>query len=150
MITCESESPDRTIEIGRRLGERLRPGDVVSLVGDLGSGKTVFVKGVALGAGLPDAAAVTSPTFVLMNAYEGRLPLKHYDLYRVEDGSEIESLGFSDFRADSAILIEWGDRVPAAILGPHLRVEFEPTGESGRTLRFRDEGISPEGLNLAS
>ena len=91
---------------------------------------------------------MTSPTFVLMNAYEGRVPIKHYDLYRLEDGSEIESLGFDDFRADSAIVIEWGDRVPKGILGPHLRVEFELTGEDSREIRLQGVGISSEWMNL--
>ena len=79
-------------------------------------------------------------TFVLMNAYEARLPIKHFDLYRLGNGADLESLGFLDYLEDSAIVIEWGDRVPPARLGPHLRVDFETTGESRRRIRFRDEG----------
>ena len=149
-MTVVTRSSGETVALGRRLGGLLGPGDVVALAGPLGSGKTTLTKGLAEGLGVPEPRWVTSPTFVLLNAYEARLPLKHYDLYRIEDGSEIESLGFFDFRADSAILIEWGDRVPAGLLGPHLRVEFEPAGETLRTIRFRDEGISPDGLNLVS
>jgi tRNA threonylcarbamoyladenosine biosynthesis protein TsaE len=128
---------EETRELGRRIGAAAGPGTVLSLVGDLGAGKTQFVKGLAVGAGLDDPDVVTSPTFVLMNSYPGRAPIRHYDLYRI-DGRELPSLGFTDFRDDSVIVIEWGEKAPD--LGDHLRVTFEVTGETTRRIEFDARG----------
>lgn len=148
MIIFESDSPERTFALGERMGASLRCADVLVLVGDLGAGKTLFTKGVAKGNGLPDPALVTSPTFVFMNSYPGRVPIRHYDLYRMPEGQDIDALGFEDLRRDSAVLIEWGDRVPAVVLGPHVRMEFEVTGERSRRIRISGVGRSCDTLNL--
>ncbi len=137
-MIIESQSTEETIELGMRLGIALEAGDVVGLVGDLGAGKTHFVKGVALGIGVADARVVTSPTFVLMNSYEGRLPLRHYDLYRL-DAVELESLGYFDLRTSSAIVVEWAEKAGEA-LGERLEVLFETTGATTRRLTFRPVG----------
>lgn len=150
-MIIETRSVDETREVGRRVGASARPGTVIALVGDLGAGKTQFVKGVALGLGLKDPDVVTSPTFVLLNSYPGRVPIQHYDLYRVE-GTELGSLGFYDFRDTSVVLVEWGDR--ASGLGDHLRIDFEITGENARRLAFRPQGPASrallERLNLSA
>ncbi|MBI2900032.1 MAG: tRNA (adenosine(37)-N6)-threonylcarbamoyltransferase complex ATPase subunit type 1 TsaE [Planctomycetes bacterium] len=140
-MIVETRSVEETREVGRRVGAAARPGLVFSLVGDLGAGKTQFAKGVALGLGLADPDVVTSPTFVLMNSYDANVPIRHYDLYRI-DGRELASLGFYDFRDGSVILVEWGDR--AAGLGDHVRVTFEIAGETARRLTFRAEGQASE------
>ena len=139
-----SGSPEETISIGRALGGRLRAGDVVCLVGGLGSGKTWFTKGIALGLGLSDPGVVTSPTFVLVNVYPTRIPLRHYDLYRIE-GGDLQALSFWDMRETSVSVIEWGDKVDPKLLGPHLRVIFEIMGETRRRLVLRASGT----LNLS-
>ena len=125
-----SRSAEETRTLGERLGSRLRGGEVVLLCGDLGAGKTHFAQGVARGLGV--AAAVVSPTFTLAAHYEGRLPLVHYDLYRLASADELSPLGFlqtDDPRTVS--LVEWGDRVrvPGAI-----RVELHLQADGSRRI----------------
>ena len=103
----ESFSADDTYELGVRFGESTAPGSIFTLEGDLGAGKTVFAKGFAKGLGIGEN--VTSPTFTIMQIYEdGRLPLYHYDAYRIDDPSEMEEIGYTDyFYGEGACLIEW-------------------------------------------
>lgn len=105
----ESMAPEETTAIGERLGRDARPGEVYCLSGDLGVGKTVFTKGFAKGLGVSEL--VTSPTFTIMNIYEGeRLPLYHFDVYRVSDGEELEETGCTDFFYGSGVcLVEWAE-----------------------------------------
>lgn len=105
----ESMAPEETAAIGERLGRDARPGEVYCLSGDLGVGKTVFTKGFAKGLGISEL--VTSPTFTIMNIYEGeRLPLYHFDVYRVSDGEELEETGCTDFFYGSGVcLVEWAE-----------------------------------------
>ncbi|MBI4564427.1 MAG: tRNA (adenosine(37)-N6)-threonylcarbamoyltransferase complex ATPase subunit type 1 TsaE [Planctomycetes bacterium] len=135
---ADSTSAENTRQLARKLGEALRPGDVVALSGDLGAGKTQFVKGLALGAGVPDADLVTSPTFVLMNRYEGRLPVRHFDFYRVEQ-VDLASLGYFDLLDESATVVEWAEKAGGA-LGDRLEILFEATGPTLRRLTFRPLG----------
>lgn len=143
-LVVDCSSPEETVALGRRLGAVLKAGDVVSLSGDLGAGKTHFTKGVAAGLGKTDPSVVTSPTFVLMNSYDGRVPLRHYDLYRLE-GGEMESLGFHDLRPTSAIVVEWGEKAGEA-LGDRLEVHFEVSGPTTRRIAFRPVGPGGRGL----
>jgi tRNA threonylcarbamoyladenosine biosynthesis protein TsaE len=137
-MIVETQSAEETRALGRRLGEALAPGDVVALVGDLGAGKTQFAKGVAWGLGLADTGVVTSPTFVLMNSYELRVPLRHYDLYRLES-VDLESLSYYELRDTSAVVVEWAEKAGDA-LGDRLEVRFETTGATSRRLTFRAMG----------
>jgi tRNA threonylcarbamoyladenosine biosynthesis protein TsaE len=134
-LAFTSNSAEETLEIGRALGQALAPGDVVGLTGELGAGKTVLTRGIALGLGVREPYIVTSPTFVLMNTYTGRCPIRHFDLYRVE-GSELISLGFSDLREDSVSVIEWAEKADPALLGDHVQVEMSHRGENARKLEF--------------
>jgi tRNA threonylcarbamoyladenosine biosynthesis protein TsaE len=110
--TFTSSSPEQTIEIGRRIGERLKGGEVICLIGLLGAGKTHLVKGIAAGVGAEDAQRVNSPTFVIVNEYFGRLEVYHIDAYRIEKPSDFEMLGFDDFLHPGAVVvIEWADKV---------------------------------------
>ena len=133
-----SASPAETSEVGRRVGLACRPGTVIALIGDLGAGKTHFTKGLAAGLGI-DERTVTSPTFVLMNLLQGRLPLAHFDLYRL-DQVDLPSLGFHDVRDEGVVVVEWADKVDEKQLGDHVRVEFEHTGETSRRLMFQARG----------
>jgi len=146
-----TRSPGETVSLGRRVGAACGPGAVLALVGDLGSGKTCFAKGVATGLGVSGEDAVTSPSFVLMHLYEGRCPVAHFDLYRLE-AADLASLGFYDLRKRAAILIEWAEKVPEGLLGDHARIHFEIAGETTRRLRFRAAGPRSadllRGLNL--
>jgi tRNA threonylcarbamoyladenosine biosynthesis protein TsaE len=118
-LQITSQSPDETMQIGEKIGACLKGGEVIALIGPLGSGKTHLVKGIAAGLGAADSKLVTSPTFVLINEYSGpeiRLDVYHVDAYRLESVREFEMLGFDDLcRPDSVVLIEWADRVQAAL-----------------------------------
>ncbi len=138
-MKIETRSPEETVEAGRRVGAACGPGSLLALSGDLGAGKTCFVKGVALGLGVPDRNLVTSPTFVLMNLYEGRVPIAHFDLYRL-DAVDLPSLGFYDLRRTAVIAVEWAEKVGEGLLGDHVRVDFEIAGEAARRLMFRAKG----------
>lgn len=150
-MIVESRSAEETLEIGRRVGAACGAGVLVALEGELGAGKTRFVKGLALGAGVADADLVTSPTFVLMNLYRGRMPVAHYDLYRL-DAVDLPSLGFHDFRETSLMVVEWAEKAEERLYGDHVRVRFEITGENSRRLMFGARGPGSaallEGLNL--
>jgi tRNA threonylcarbamoyladenosine biosynthesis protein TsaE len=137
-VQVETSSPEETAEFGRRLGELCEAGTLVALLGDLGAGKTRFVKGLARGLGIAEHA-VTSPTFVLMNLYAGRLRLAHFDLYRLES-VDLPSLGFLDVRDDGVVVLEWADKAEEKHLGDHLRIAFEITGERSRRLMLQARG----------
>ena len=143
-MKVETKSPEETAGVGRRLGEICPAGTLLALVGDLGAGKTRFVKGVAAGLAIPEDQ-VTSPTFVLMNLHAGRLPLAHFDLYRL-DTVDLPSLGFTDVRDDGVVVMEWADKVDEKLLGDHVRVEFTLTGETSRRLIFHARGERSEKL----
>jgi tRNA threonylcarbamoyladenosine biosynthesis protein TsaE len=110
----ESRSAEETIAIGRTLAASLKPGDVVALSGALGAGKTTLVKGVAEGLGVGEP--VTSPTFTLIQEYDGRLPLCHVDLYRIKGSEEIEDLGLEEYFYGAGVtLIEWPEKAAASL-----------------------------------
>ena len=135
-----SRSPAATLALGADLGRLLGAGDFVGLVGELGSGKTLFVRGVAHGAGV-DQARVSSPSFAIISAYRGRLNLYHADLFRLRDYDEVYATGFTDLPgADGAMLVEWLDRVPRAAPGETMLVSFENLGGQRRRLSARANG----------
>lgn len=135
-----SKSAEQTIAAGRTYGEQARRGDVFALTGDLGAGKTQFVKGFV--AGVESRAEVTSPTFVLVHEYsDGRLPVYHFDFYRLEDRDSILRLGFDEYVfGDGVSLIEWADRHGDLIPRHAKWVSFELKDEHTRVIR---EGRTP-------
>lgn len=142
-LVIESSSAEKTLAFGQALGERLMPGDVLGLVGPLGAGKTVLAKGVARGLGVLDEARVNSPTFVLVNEYQGRLRMHHMDAFRLSGPRELDGLGFDEMcSAGGVVLVEWADRVAEAITPEALWIDFEITGESRRRLSLRTESAS--------
>lgn len=145
MFSVVTRNVNETFDLGRSLGSLLRAGDVLGLVGGLGAGKTYFTKGIAVGLGLSDPQVVTSPTFVLLNTYPTRIPIRHYDLYRVQ-GSELETFGFSDFRDSSVSVVEWADKTDPKLLANHLRVELQMADENSRILSFQPVGDRPKRL----
>jgi tRNA threonylcarbamoyladenosine biosynthesis protein TsaE len=109
MFTISSDSVEKTLEVGEKLGRTLVGGEVLALTGELGAGKTVFVKGLALGLNIKDV--ITSPTFVLVKSYEGRLSLHHIDFYRLENPLDLESIGFEYFLCGGGVVaIEWAEK----------------------------------------
>ena len=144
--TWETTSAEETLTLGEDLGRALVGGLTVGLVGPLGSGKTQLVKGIATGNGIDDARKVTSPTFTLVHEYQGRLTLYHVDVYRLSGPNELEALGFEEFaRADSAVVIEWADRVRPIVPEGALWVDLVPTGQTSRTLSFNATGQAAAG-----
>lgn len=140
-LVRRTDSPEATIQLGRALGERLRGGEVLALVGSLGAGKTHFVKGLAAGLGVPAAErTVTSPTFILLAVHRGRLPLYHFDAYRLSGPEDFEFLEGGDFlSAGGVAAIEWADRI-AGVAGllPEgvLEVAFRVAGENEREIEM--------------
>jgi tRNA threonylcarbamoyladenosine biosynthesis protein TsaE len=133
-----SRAPDETRKVGAALAELLVPGDVVSLTGDLGAGKTAFVQGAARALGVQEP--VTSPTFVLVRQYRGDVPVHHVDVYRLDRVQEVLDLGFEDLLDPSGVVfVEWGDAIDALLPDDHLRVEIT-TGDDARRLSFAGRG----------
>jgi tRNA threonylcarbamoyladenosine biosynthesis protein TsaE len=131
-----------TIAWGRRLGALLFPGAVVALVGPLGAGKTHLVRAIAEGLDIPDGRAVSSPTFVLVQEYDARLPIYHFDAYRLGTPAEFFDLGAHEyFAGDGVCLVEWADRVEACLPDEHLRVRLAVTGESTRRISLEARGV---------
>ncbi|TMC85753.1 MAG: tRNA (adenosine(37)-N6)-threonylcarbamoyltransferase complex ATPase subunit type 1 TsaE [Chloroflexi bacterium] len=125
-----SNSAAETERAGMLLGERLHTGDVILLTGELGAGKTTFVRGVAHGTG--SKAPVASPTFQLVRVYPGRVQLAHIDLYRIENSSELRDLGLEELAQQGAVVVEWGERLD---VDGAARVEFEHLGGDRRVIR---------------
>lgn len=123
-----TNSPEETRALGMQMGADLEPGAVLCLYGDLGAGKTAFTSGLAQGLGVTDY--VTSPTFTIVNEYEGRIPLFHFDVYRVYDPDELYEIGFEEyFSRGGVVCIEWADLIPSLL--PANRMEIEIRKKSG-------------------
>ncbi len=136
-----SPSPDRTRELGEKLGAVLRPGDVIGLSGDLGVGKTCFAQGIAVGLGVDRSVPVTSPTFVLVGEYPGRLALRHADFYRVESYARLDDDGFDDLLdGRGVVVVEWPERFPAALPDDRLEIRIEMVSEHERRISATGRG----------
>jgi tRNA threonylcarbamoyladenosine biosynthesis protein TsaE len=137
-----TRSPDETLALAGAVGEVLRAGDVVVLAGDLGSGKTTFARGIARG--LDIVEPVVSPTFTIVREYDGRVPLVHVDVYRLENIQELHDLGFEDLLRDDAVtIVEWGDVVAALLPLERLEVHIEDgAGGDERVVRLTAQGPS--------
>jgi tRNA threonylcarbamoyladenosine biosynthesis protein TsaE len=146
-LVVELPDPSASTAFGRRLGELLFPGSVVALIGPLGAGKTYLVRAIAEGLGIVDSRVVSSPTFVLIQEYLARLPIYHFDVYRLRSEAEFQDLGAHEyFAGDGVCLIEWADRVPGSLPAEHLRIELSVTGESSRRAQLTAAGYRYEEL----
>ena len=144
--TFVSESPGATVGFGEKIGACLDGGEVVFLIGQLGSGKTHLIKGIAKGAGFNDSDAVTSPTFVLVNEYVGadmRLEVYHIDAYRIDDVEEFEMLGFDDIcHRGSVVLIEWADKVASVLEDvDRITINMSHLSENERCIEIKNASI---------
>jgi tRNA threonylcarbamoyladenosine biosynthesis protein TsaE len=137
-LVIRSGSPAETRRLGARLGRLLRPGDIVLMSGELGSGKTCLVQGIALGLGV--TAPVTSKSFVLLGEYEGRLRLYHADLYRLEEPAQAEELALAEYCAPGALAVEWAERAWDVFPPEHLLVRLEIAGVREREFTFEARG----------
>ena len=126
-----------TVELGARLGRLLQPGDFIALVGELGAGKTQFAKGIAAGLEVDPGTPVTSPTYTILNIYQGRLPLYHFDLYRLHGSQEVIELGFEEyFFGAGACVVEWAERLGQEMPAQVLTVSLAHAGADGRSVSF--------------
>lgn len=131
----ETNSPEETLAFGRRLGELAAPGDVLTLIGDLGVGKTVLAQGIAEGLGIPEP--ICSPTFTIVQVYDsGRMPFYHFDVYRIGDVEEMEEIGYEDcFYGEGLTLIEWADKIEELL--PERCREIAVEKDPGRGFDYR-------------
>jgi tRNA threonylcarbamoyladenosine biosynthesis protein TsaE len=135
-----TRSADETLQLAAEIGALLRPGDIVVLAGDLGTGKTTFARGLARAVGVTEP--VVSPTFTIVREYEGRMPLIHVDVYRLDNLQELHDLGFEELLDDRAVtLVEWGDVVATMLPPQRLEITIEPgVAEDDRTVTVRARG----------
>lgn len=139
--TWVTRSPSETIELGKALAKRLAGGDVVALYGELGSGKTTLVKGLAAGLGATDPDRVRSPTFVLLNLYKGRLPVYHVDLYRVQNVERLHDIGYEEYASgDGVTVIEWAEKAEQLLPEKAIRVRLKMLGKKSREIRVEFPG----------
>lgn len=140
-MVVQTKSSAETIRIGKSIGSRLLPGDVVVLVGELGSGKTQFVKGMALGVGVGKPTYISSPSFTLINEYPGRIPFYHIDLFRLGCEKEAEELGLDDyFQGKGITAIEWADKIPSLLPKEMLLIHIVYQGKNTRSLEIIGKG----------
>ncbi|MSR94385.1 tRNA (adenosine(37)-N6)-threonylcarbamoyltransferase complex ATPase subunit type 1 TsaE [Clostridiaceae bacterium 68-1-5] len=130
-MEVESRSERDTVELGRSLGRQAKPGQVFTLTGDLGTGKTVFTKGMAEGLGITET--VSSPTFTIVQVYEeGRLPFYHFDVYRIGDVEEMDEIGFEEYiYGEGVSLIEWADLIREILPAHYTEIRIEKDLEKG-------------------
>lgn len=141
MYEFVTASAGETMQLGSRLGTLLRPGDMVCLFGELGSGKTTFTKGLVQGIGGIEARTVTSPTFTLLNIYEGTFPVYHFDLFRLNTLDELEEIGYREyFQGDGICVVEWAEKGAELLPPERLDVFLSFWKEEQRKI-----GLTPRG-----
>lgn len=132
-----TKNPDQTLHLGQVFGRMLPQASMVALIGDLGSGKTLLARGIAKGLGVEDEREVSSPTFVLINEYRGRIPVHHVDLYRLRDSVETEDIGWEEFISGPGVtLVEWAEKVPDLLPEDRIEVHLYWVGAGERKLVF--------------
>lgn len=135
MTILETNSPEETFALGRQIGQQAKAGEVYTLIGDLGVGKTVLTQGVAAGLGIEEP--VNSPTFTIMQIYEeGRLPFYHFDVYRIGDAEEMDEVGYEDyFYGEGVCLIEWANLIEEILPPEHKQITIEKSPDKGYDYR---------------
>ena len=146
MLTCVTHSPEETAHLAGTIGKIIREGTVICLDGELGGGKTLFVRALARTLGVE--SDVTSPTFNLMNIYEAACPIVHFDLYRITSEEELEDIGFYEYAeaTEGIVLIEWAEKFPDAMPADHLSVRIEALNDEERQFTFVAKGKKSRAL----
>ncbi len=132
-------SEKETFALAKQIGESLRGTEVILLSGELGAGKTIFAKGIAAGLEIDDVHQVCSPSYTLVNIYSTKFPLYHIDLYRLENESEIDDLGWEDFLDQGVIVVEWGEKLRFDLKA--IRIKIEVLGDQKRKVRISGDVI---------
>jgi tRNA threonylcarbamoyladenosine biosynthesis protein TsaE len=146
-LTLELASEEDTVRLGQAIADLVQPGDVIGLVGPLGAGKTRLARAIAEALGA-DPMAISSPTFVLIHEYEGRMPIYHFDAYRLKDLSAFEELGAADYWGGGGVcLVEWADRVRALLPTETWMITLTPAGPTSRSVSLE---LPPSGQGCAA
>jgi tRNA threonylcarbamoyladenosine biosynthesis protein TsaE len=146
-IVIQTRSASETVQIGKTIGKCLLSGDVVALVGELGAGKTQFIKGLASGVGIEDPTHISSPSFTLIHEYSGKIPFYHIDLFRLGREQEAEELGLEDyFQGRGITAIEWADKIPSLLPEELLFVSIAYVDKNIRSLEVAGKGKHFEDL----
>jgi len=133
-----TKSSDETIALGKKIGAALKPTDILGFYGELGSGKTTMIKGVAMGLGVSEGNLVKSPSFVMILEYKGRCPIYHIDLYRIKDAEELLSIGFDDYLyGDGVCLIEWAEKAKGHLPENIIKIELEAISLEERKIKIK-------------
>lgn len=147
MYTIDVQTPTETEAVGRRIGAMLFPGAVVALIGPLGAGKTYLARAIAIGLGIANADVVSSPTFVLIQEYDAKFPIYHFDAYRLENPDEFVALGVHEyFQGNGVSLVEWADKVRSVLPMDYLEVRIKITGEESRQVEMIAHGARYEAI----
>lgn len=140
-LTLDLPAEDRTSDVGRKIGEKLEPGDILALWGELGAGKTFLARSIARGLGVPPSIPITSPTFAFINEYEGRLHVYHIDLYRLTDPDELETLPWREALFGTGVaLIEWPERLGQRLPEARWDIRLTVTGDESRLMNISAHG----------
>lgn len=146
-MVFQTKSTSETIRIGRHIGSLLMPGDVVALAGELGTGKTQFIKGLAAGVGVGKPTYISSPSFTLINEYPGKTPFYHIDLFRLKTKREADELGLEEyFHSGGIAAIEWADKIPSLLPNEMLWIQISYTGKNTRSIEIIGRGKQCEKL----
>ena len=144
LFQVTTHAPEETRTLGQKIGSCIEIGTVITLTGDLGSGKTVFVQGLAKGLAIPKDYYITSPTYTLINDYPGRLPLFHVDLYRINNPDDLRETGFYEIlHGENVVAIEWADKLHQNILSEHVSIHFEFLDDESRKILIIANGLKP-------
>lgn len=148
MVEILTRSEKETEKLGEKLGKLLKPGTIILIKGDLGVGKTVLTRGIARGLGIDEP--ITSPTFTLLHQYKGRLPLYHFDIYRIGDPEEMYDIGYEEFfYGDGVTVVEWPEKMEWLLPEEYLEIKIERTpldGQDGRRISIAGKGAQYENL----
>jgi len=132
-----TKSSDETIALGKKVGAKLKPGDIVGFYGELGSGKTTMIKGIAMGLGVKEENLVKSPSFVMILEYKGRHPIYHIDLYRIKDAGELLTIGLDDYLYGNGVcLIEWAEKAKGYLPENIIKIELEAISLEERKIKI--------------
>jgi len=146
-LVIQTRSASETIRVGKTIGSRLLLGDVVALVGELGAGKTQFIKGLAAGVGIENSAYISSPSFTLIHEYPGKIPFYHIDLFRLGREQEAEELGLEDyFQGRGITAIEWADKIPSLLPEELLFISITYLDKNIRSVEIAGRGRRYEDL----
>ena len=139
-----TNSPEETKCLGKKIGKLLKAGNVVALIGNLGAGKTVIAKGLCSGLGVKEDY-ITSPTYTIINQYDGKIPVYHIDLYRLKDSSELYNLGWDEYIYGHGVcVVEWADKAGEMLSEEYLMINIDVTGEKRRKITLQAKGASYE------